>query len=39
MIELDEPELLAPRLSRVTQAADMLGVDSWLLTTSTRYGR
>ena len=34
MIELDEPELLAPRLSRVTQAADMLGVDSWLLTTS-----
>ncbi len=34
MIELDEPELLAPRRNRVVQAADMLGVDSWLLTTS-----
>lgn len=34
MIELDEPELLAPRRSRVVQAADMLGVDGWLLTTS-----
>ncbi len=34
MIELDAPELLAPRLSRVTRAAEMLGVDGWLLTTS-----
>ena len=34
MIELDEPELLAPRKRRVTQAAGMLGVDGWLLTTS-----
>jgi Xaa-Pro aminopeptidase len=34
VIELDEPELLEPRRRRVTQAADMLGVDGWLLTTS-----
>lgn len=34
MIELDQPELLAPRKRRVTQAAEMLGIDSWLLTTS-----
>jgi Xaa-Pro aminopeptidase len=34
VIELDEPELLAPRLKRVADAADMLGVDGWLLTTS-----
>jgi len=34
VIELDEPELLAPRKRRVTQAAGMLGVDGWLLTTS-----
>jgi Xaa-Pro dipeptidase len=34
VIELDEPQLLAPRKKRVTQAADMLGIDGWLLTTS-----
>jgi Xaa-Pro dipeptidase len=34
VIELDDPELLGPRRRRVTQAADMLGVDEWLLTTS-----
>lgn len=34
MIELDEPELLAPRKRRVREAAEMLGVDGWLLTTS-----
>jgi Xaa-Pro aminopeptidase len=34
VIELDEPQLLAPRQRRVTQAAEMLGVDGWLLTTS-----
>jgi Xaa-Pro aminopeptidase len=34
VIELDEPELLEPRRRRVTQAADVLGVDGWLLTTS-----
>jgi Xaa-Pro aminopeptidase len=34
VIELDEPELLAPRKRRVTQAAGMLGIDGWLLTTS-----
>ena len=34
MIQLDQPELLAPRRRRVTQAAEMLGVDNWLLTTS-----
>jgi Xaa-Pro aminopeptidase len=34
VIQLDEPELLAPRKGRVTQAAEMLGIDGWLLTTS-----
>jgi Xaa-Pro aminopeptidase len=34
VIELDEPQLLAPRKGRVMQAADMLGIDGWLLTTS-----
>jgi Xaa-Pro aminopeptidase len=34
VIQLDEPELLAPRLRRVREAATMLGVDGWLLTTS-----
>ncbi|MGA8372115.1 MAG: M24 family metallopeptidase [Acidimicrobiales bacterium] len=34
MIELDEPELIAPRKRRVTQAAEAMGIDSWLLTTS-----
>jgi Xaa-Pro dipeptidase len=34
VIELDEPELLGPRKRRVTHAADLLGVDQWLLTTS-----
>ena len=34
MIQLDPPELVAPRKRRILQAADMLGVDEWLLTTS-----
>lgn len=34
MIQLDEPELLEPRRQRVTHAADTLGIDGWLLTTS-----
>jgi Xaa-Pro aminopeptidase len=34
VIQLDDPQLVAPRRKRVAQAADMLGVDSWLLTTS-----
>jgi Xaa-Pro aminopeptidase len=34
VIQLDEPELVAPRRARLAQAAEMLGVDSWLLTTS-----
>jgi Xaa-Pro dipeptidase len=34
VIQLDEPHLLAPRLQRVTDAAGLLGVDGWLLTTS-----
>jgi Xaa-Pro aminopeptidase len=34
VIELDQPELLAPRKRRVIQAAEMLGIDGWLLTTS-----
>jgi Xaa-Pro aminopeptidase len=34
VIEVDDPQLLAPRKGRVAQAADMLGIDGWLLTTS-----
>ena len=34
MIQLDPPELVAARQRRLTQAADMLGVDAWLMTTS-----
>ena len=34
MIQLDPPELIAARKRRVAQAAEALGVDSWLLTTS-----
>jgi Xaa-Pro aminopeptidase len=34
MIQLDQPDLISPRKKRVAKAAEMLGVDSWLLTTS-----
>jgi Xaa-Pro dipeptidase len=34
MIQLDQPDLVAARKDRVALAADALGVDSWLLTTS-----
>jgi Xaa-Pro dipeptidase len=35
MIQLDPPELVAPRRSKLVQAAELLGIDDWLLTTST----
>ena len=34
MIQIDPPELVRPRAARVAQVAEMLGIDSWLLTTS-----
>ncbi len=34
MIELDPPELHAPRLRRLERAAASLGIDEWLLTAS-----
>ncbi len=35
MITVDPPELVSPRFRRLVQAAGMLGIDEWLLTTST----
>jgi len=35
MITVDPPELVSPRVQRLLRAAEMLGIDEWLLTTST----
>jgi Xaa-Pro dipeptidase len=35
MINVDPPELVSPRFRRLVRASERLGIDAWLLTTST----